>query len=399
MVPDISGIKDMITDEIEACSDQLWAMALDMHENPEVGHEEYRAAALLSGFLEERGFSVQRGLAGMDTSFRARWNCGDGPVVAILAEYDALPGMGHACGHNIIGASAVGAGAVLKQALERAGVEQVGEVQVIGTPAEEGAVDGAGGKVPLVESGAFDRVDCAMMVHPSTGNGSRSTSLAREAMEISYHGKASHAGGSPHQGRNALEAAILTFNAWNALRQHVTDDVRIHGIITEGGSAPNIVPEFSEIRMYVRAADVDYLDEVVERVKNCARGAATATGCTVEFRTTCYRYANLVCNNRLADAYSANFQVLGETIDDSLRAGSGSTDMGNVSQVVPSIHPYVAIAQPGVAGHSVEFRAAAAEEGGRRGMILGAAAMAMTALDCLTDEKLLESIKEEFLNR
>lgn len=396
MTPDMRAVKDMIREEIEDCSDQLWAMALDMHENPEIGHEEFRAAALLSGFLEEKGFSVQQGLAGMDTSFCARWKFGDGPVVAILAEYDALPGMGHACGHNIIGASAVGAGAALKQALERAGIDQVGEVQVIGTPAEEGAVDGAGGKVPLAESGVFDRVDCAMMIHPSTVNGSRSTSLAREAMEISYHGKASHAGASPHQGRNALEAAILTFNACNAMRQHVTDDVRIHGIITEGGKAPNIVPEFSQIRMYVRAADVDYLDEVVERVKNCARGAATATGCTVEFRSTCYRYANLVANNELADAYSANVRDLGETIDDSLRAGSGSTDMGNVSQVVPSIHPYVAIAQPGIAGHSVEFRAAAADEGGRRGMEVGAAAMAMTALDCLTDRGLLRRIQEEF---
>ena len=389
-------IKERIRKEVDCLSEALWDMALEMHRDPEIGHQEHKAATLLADFLCDHGFAVERGVAGMQTSFRASWGDGEGPTVAILAEYDALPGMGHACGHNIIGTAGIGAGVALKRALEASGPGLQGTVLVLGTPAEEGAVDDAGGKVLMVEAGLFDDVDCAMMIHPSTANGSRSTSLAREAMEITYHGKASHAAGSPDKGRNALEAAMLTFNAWNALRQHLTDDVRIHGVITEGGKAPNIVPDFTQVRMYVRASDVDYLDEVVERVKDCARGAALGTGCQVEFRTTANRYANLVSNGALADAYVGNFELLGEKIDNKPRAGGGSTDMGNVSQVVPSIHPYVTIAPSGVAGHSTEFLEAAASEEGRRGMELAAAALAMTALDCLTDPALLRAATEEF---
>lgn len=393
---DERAVKERIRDQVEDLSDALWEVALDLHRNPEIGHREHRSAERLTSFLRGHGFSVESSVAGMETSFRASWSSGEGPTVAILAEYDALPGMGHACGHNIIATAGVGAGVALKRAMEACDCGLEGTLLVLGCPAEEGAVDDAGGKVIMVEEGVFDEVDCAMMIHPSTATGSRGSSLAREAMEITYHGKAAHAAGSPEKGKNALEAAILTFNAWNALRQHLTDDVRIHGVITEGGHAPNIVPDFTQIRMYVRAEDVGYLEEVVERVRDCARGGALVTGCRVEFRRTANRYANMISNATLADAFSANFQSLGEKIDDTPRAGGGSTDMGNVSQAVPSIHPYVAIAPPGVAGHSTEFLEAAASDEGRRGMELGAAALAMTALDCLTDPALRTAIAEEF---
>jgi len=390
----IDEVKKSARCAVESLEDQAWDLALQMHENPEIGFEEKLASERLTEFLQECGFSVTRQIAGMETSFVARHDGGDGPTVAILAEYDALPGMGHACGHNIIGAAAVLAGASVKRAMESEGAP-CGTVLVVGAPAEEGAVDNAGGKVFLAEDDIFDDVDCAMMIHPSTAHRPRGSSLAREALELSYHGKAAHAASGPEHGRNALDAAILSFNAWNALRQHVTDDVRIHGVITEGGSAPNIVPDFAQVRMYVRAEDVDYLDEVVERVKESARGAARGAGCEVQFRQTANRYANLICNDPLAETYAENLSVLGISADHTPRRG-GSTDMGNVSQIVPSIHPYVAIAPEGVAGHSTEFVAASASEEGREGMRLGASALAMTALDCLYDEELLAAVRRDF---
>ncbi len=390
----IDEAKEIVRSAAESLQDRAWQLALAMHENPEIGHEEKFAAEQLTQFLREQEFEVEQGTAGMDTAFLARYSRGDGPTVAIVAEYDALPGMGHACGHNIIGAAAVLAGAAVREAME-SGDGPNGTVLVVGAPAEEGAVDDAGGKVIMADEGVFDEVDCAMMIHPSNAHRSRGFSLAREALEISYHGKAAHAASAPDRGRNALDAAILSFNAWNALRQHVTDDVRIHGVITEGGSAPNIVPDFAQVRMYVRAEDVDYLDEVVERVKEGARGAARGAGCEVEFRQTANRYANLICNDPLADTYAKNLASLGVSVDDTPRRG-GSTDMGDVSQIVPSIHPYVAIAPENVAGHSTEFAAAAASDAGREGMWLGAVSMAMTALECLGDEELLDAVREDF---
>ncbi len=391
-------MKQAVVARVDDSAAVLWDAALDMHAHPELGHQEHRAAALLSDMLEEAGFEVERGVADMQTSFLAQKTFGDGngPRVAILAEYDALPNMGHACGHNIIAASAVGAGMALLPTLDALAEEGfAGTLLVIGTPAEEGAVDDAGGKVLMVEAGIFDDVDCALMIHPSSLNGIGGRSLAREAMEITYHGKSSHAAASPEAGRNALDAAIQTFNGWNALRQHVTDDVRIHGVITEGGHSPNIVPDRAQIRMYARAAEVEYLDYVVERIKDCAEGGARAAGCTAEFRNTGQRYANMKPNLTFAGAYAENVRALGEDIDETLRGG-GSTDMGNVSHAVPSIHPYVAIVPPSVAGHSIEFAAAAASEAGKRGMLLGAKAMAMTVVDCFTDPALREAMKEEF---
>ncbi len=391
-------IKDKIVQIVDEKTEELWEAAVDLHSNPEIGHQEHHAAEVLSGMLESAGFDVTRKVAGMETSFVAekQFGGGEGFTVAVLAEYDALPGMGHACGHNLIGTASIGAALALLPVLDDLVEEGFsGKLLVMGAPAEEGAVDNAGGKVLMVQEGMFENVDCALMVHPSSTNGIGGRSLAREAMEITYHGKSSHAAASPEKGRNALDAAIQTFNGWNALRQHVTEDVRIHGIITEGGQSPNIVPDLARIRMYGRAADVNYLEEIVDRIKDCAEGGARAAGCTVEFRKTANRYSNMKPNLALAGAYAENFRRLGEDIDETLRGG-GSTDMGNVSQEVPSIHPYVAIVPPSVAGHSTEFAEAAGSEPGKRGMLLAAKAMAMTAIDCFIDENLQDEMKAEF---
>jgi amidohydrolase len=349
-----TDFKQQALAQIESHRDRLLELSDRIYSEPELGFQEHRAAQRLSAVLEEAGFRVDRGVAGMATAFVARRGGGPGPRIAILAEYDALPEIGHGCGHNIIGTAAVGAGLALAPLMAALG----GELLVIGCPAEEGAVDNAGGKVVLVEAGWFDNVDAAMMVHPSTRNAVGGTSNARVALELKFHGKNAHAAGAPHEGINALDAAIQSFNGWNALRQHLKPDVRIHGIITRGGVSPNIVPDYAEVRMYVRSRDFTYLKEVEEKVKNCARGAALATGARVEFRYTAKPYYNLVTNRTLASAFADNLSALGLEVSRDDGGSTGSTDMGNVSHVTAAIHPYLAICPPGVAAHSREFAAA-----------------------------------------
>ncbi|MDI6824420.1 MAG: amidohydrolase [Bacillota bacterium] len=311
-----------------------------------------------------------------------------------LAEYDALPGLGHACGHNLIAAVAVGAASAVRRALERFGV--AGTVSVFGTPAEEGAVDGAGGKVYFVEAGLFAEVDAALIAHPSSRNSLGESSTGRVALEIVFHGKAAHAAGAPHEGINALDAAILIFNGWNALRQHLKEEVRIHGIIAEGGVAPNIIPDRARIRMYVRARDPAYLEEVERRVRDCAQGAVLATGARVEFRYTARTYQSVLVNGTLARLYGQNLADLGVTLEGpEARSGGGSTDAGNVSRVVPLIHPYFAICPAGTPGHSVEFARAAASQDAHRAMLTTAKALAMTAWDLFSDPSLVEEARAE----
>lgn len=383
--------KEQIWSSIDGVAERLYEMSDWMYHHPEIGHQEKEAAKLLVGELRRHGFEVTAPFATMETAFKAVYRGGDGPTVAILAEYDALPGLGHGCGHNIIGCSAIGAAIGLKEGWP----ELPGTLIVYGAPAEEGAVDNAGGKVILVENGAFQGVDAAMMVHPSGRHALGGTSNAREAMEITFKGKPAHAAGAPHEGINALDAAIQTFNGFNALRQHVKPDVRIHGIIKEGGVAPNIVPERAVIRMYVRAADATYLTEVVEKVKNCARAGALATGATVEFRQTANTYKNMINNRTLSGVFKQNMEALGQKI---LPAGSGagSTDMANVSHQIPAIHPYVGIASHKIVGHSQEMALATITEEGHQGLLLGAKALAATAADLFAEPELMAKIKKEF---
>jgi len=389
------ALKQKAIENVDAVKDKLISISDQMYKEPEIGLQEFKSSKLLVDLLKDNGFQVETGLCDMPTSFRAvkRGKPG-GPTVAILAEYDALPEIGHGCGHNIIGTSAAGAGVALSKIMD----ELTGTLIILGSPAEEGAVDNAGGKVALVEGGVFKDVDVAMMFHPSQKDVVLSTSNARVAMEISFYGKTAHAAGAPHEGINALDAAILTFNNWNALRQHVKEDVRIHGIITKGGVSPNIIPDYAEIRMYVRAKDMNYLKEVEEKVRKCAEGAATATGAKVKFRYTARTYANMVTNVTLAQAFAKNLEFLGRKVQQpEAKAGGGSTDMGNVSQVVPSIHPYIAICEPGTAtGHSREFAKATISEMGHKALLDGAKALAMTAIDVFTSPELFGQIKKEF---
>jgi amidohydrolase len=390
---DVEALKGRVLKEVDRWQEALIRMADAIHANPEIAFKEFESAALLSGTLEEHGFEVERGVAGLETAFVATLPGREGgPTVAFLAEYDALPELGHACGHNLIGTSAVGAALATQAVMD----ELAGTIQVIGTPAEEGG----GGKVIMVEAGVFADVDAAMMVHPSTYNVTRRPSKTSHRIGIEFFGKPAHSSGSPDLGINALDAVIQTFNGINAVRQHLRDEARIHGIITDGGRATNIVPDYAAASFGVRAAALPYALEVLERVRDCARAGALATGARVEFDEPTYYYDAMLPNPVLADLVEANMTAIGIEARPPLpNERMGSSDMGNVSQVVPALHPYIAICPEDVAGHSVEFREASASPAGHQGMLQAAKVMAMTAVDLLAVPENLAEVKRAFRQR
>jgi amidohydrolase len=367
--------------------------------HPELGSEEYEASRLLAEELERNGFAVERGILGMDTAFQARYRGGaGGPKIAFLAEYDALPGIGHACGHNIIGTAAVGAGIALREPLKFL----PGEVSVIGSPAEEGHGPSAGAKRIMVEAGIFNDVDVAMMIHPTSGKTTVSERfLAITGINIEFRGRAAHAAAFPHLGVNALNAAVLTFIAIHSNRQQLRRDANavIHGIITEGGLASNIIPDRSVLQFGVRSSDDNYITELVRMVENCARGAAMATGCEVKVEVR-PGLRSSIRNEPLERLFAEIFQELGEEIEDpsitATRPPGGSTDFSEVTQVVPSIHPMVSIAPEGVALHSREFAEATLTDLGHRGLEIGAKALALAGLEILSTPELLSQIKNYF---
>lgn len=384
----IAELKTSVIKEVEAQHDQLCDLSLKIHSTPELGFQEVKASSWLTQYLEKRGFSIKRGICGLPTAFSGSYGQGK-PVIALLSEYDALPKLGHACGHNLIAGSAVGGAAASKPAIDRFG----GSILVIGTPAEELF----GGKAIMVEQGAFNNVDIAMMVHPGVHDAVITQALACISLDIEFFGKAAHASAQPESGINALEAMLQSFTAINSLRQHIKDKARIHGIITDGGEAANIVPAHSAGSFIVRAEDDAYLDELKEKVLNCFVGAATATGARLEYRWGKVRYAPLKNNLALARLFRQNMQSLGRRVllSDPSKA-FGSTDMGNVSQRVPAIHPNVAIAPKEVLAHSPEFAAAAASEAGIKGMLDSAKALAMTVADLVANPEIVARIKQEF---
>jgi amidohydrolase len=388
----ISDLKLRVTEAVDRLRDELASLSLEIHRNPELAFEEHKAASLLTSFLEKEGFEVERNVAGMETDFRATFVSGEGgPTVAILAEYDALPEVGHACGHNIIGTSAVGAGAALKRALEGSGVP--GRVLVLGTPAEEGG----GGKVIMVEKGIFEGVDAALMIHPTSGvSRIGGKSLATHSFVIDYYGKPAHAAGSPTEGINALDAVNIFFHAVACLRQHVPDDVRMHGMITKGGDAVNIIPEHTQVRYLARSFSMQTLARLVDRIKDCAEAGAIATGCRVEIEDKS-GYKTRIPNQPISDAFLANLRALGEEVTDEIFPSGGSTDFGDVSLAVPACNAYIGIAPKGVAGHSREFCEASKSEKGNEGLIVSAKSLAHTALDLMLDKSLLGRAREEFL--
>jgi len=380
-------LKLKVKDSVELQRQQLTQLSLNIHDNPELGFEEEKAATWLTSYLEENGFNVERGIAGLTTAFRATYGQGS-PRIALLAEYDALPKMGHGCGHNIIATSAVGAAVASKSIIDQLG----GRVVVLGTPGEEVF----GGKIDMVKAGAFEEIDVAMIVHPDVRNMVTIQALACSSLEVEFFGQPAHAAAQPYKGINALETMILAFTSINSLRQHIRSEARIHGIITDGGEAPNIVPAHSAAVFLIRAPDNEYLAELKDKVLNCFTGASVANGARLEYRWRDRSYAPMKNNATLAGLFKQNLESLGRHVEDfEPRFGFGSTDMGNVSQVVPSIHPTIAIASPEVFIHTPEFASAAASETGHEGLMDAAKAMAMTVADIL-QPGMLDKIKQEF---
>lgn len=363
-----------------------------IHANPELFFKEFKASAWLTEALEKAGFEVKPGVAGMETAFRADWRgsgaTGPVPTVAILGEYDALPDVGHGCGHNIIGTAAVGAAIVLKEAYP----ELPGGLVVMGCPAEE---DG-GGKIIMLKAGLFDDVDAALMVHPATGDSKiGGASLATTTLTINFKGKPSHAAGSPQLGINALDAVVQTYVNVSALRQHVTPDVRIHCLITKGGSVINIVPEEAEIQYLLRAGTREGVRGVVERVKECAEGAARATRATVSF-TEEEGYDARKTNRAIGDVFRDHLVRLGEPMLPDPEPSGGSTDFADVSQKVPAANAYPSIGPKGTPGHSRELAAFAASAAGDAALMKSVKAMAATALDIVINPDVLARAKREF---
>jgi len=384
---EIEKLKLKVKDSVELQRQQLIQLSLNIHDNPELGFEEEKASAWLTGYLEDSGFHVERGIAGLATAFRATYGQGS-PRIALLAEYDALPKMGHGCGHNIIAASTLGAAVASKSIIDQSG----GSVVVLGTPGEEVF----GGKIDMVKAGAFKEIDVAMIVHPDVRNMVSIQALSCSSLEVEFFGRPAHAAAQPYRGINALEAMILAFTSINSLRQHIRSEARIHGIITDGGEAPNIVPAHSAAVFLIRAPDNEYLAELKDKVLNCFTGVSVASGARLEYRWRDRTYAPMKNNATLAQLFSQNLESLGrhvEAFDPSF--GFGSTDMGNVSQVVPSIHPTIAIASAEVFIHTQEFASAAASEAGHEGLMDAAKAMAMTVADIL-QPGMLDKIKQEF---
>ncbi len=380
----VQALKDQVVARVEEGRKRWIEIADAIHANPEIGFKEFQAVALLIEPLREHGFAVEEGVAGLETAFVAEYRGRKaGPVVGLMAEYDALLDQGHACGHNLMGTASVAAAIAVAPLLD----QLPGTVQVIGTPAEEGG----GGKIIMVEAGAFDHLDAALIFHPSNVNMSRRTALACFDLTMEFYGQAAHAAGSPDKGINALDACVLTYNNISALRQQLTDDVRIHGVITNGGGAVNVIPDYTAATFLVRAEEKKHALEVLEQVEACARAGALAAGARVELTRGDQYYANMIPNTVLADLFDANLEALGRPVEfPSPKERMGSTDMGNVSQVVPSLHPYVKIAPGTVSGHTLEFRAAAASPEGHAGMMDAAKALAMTAVDLIGRPELVE---------
>ncbi|WP_347319354.1 M20 family metallopeptidase [Rossellomorea sp. RS05] len=391
----VDTLRDQIIANLEENKEKYIEISHSIHDRPEIGNEEFFASKTHAELLESEGFTVERGVAGHETALLARRKSDKpGPAIAFLAEYDALPGLGHACGHNIIGTTSVSAAITLSKVIDETG----GEVVVFGTPAEEGGPNGSA-KGSFVKHGLLEGIDAALMVHPANSTRITSNSLAVDPLDFEYIGKPAHAAGSPHHGINALDAVIGLFNGINALRQHVTDDVRIHGIITHGGDAPNIVPEYAKARFFIRAATRKTCSEVTARVKAIAEGSALATGAKLNVIAFQNEVDNLVLNRAYDTVFKEELERLGEYVSTEERNGLGSTDAGNISQVVPTIHPYIQIGPESLVAHTDEFREAAKSPKGDEALILGAKGLALTALRLVTDSDVLAEIKEEFTRR
>ncbi len=386
----LERLKSDVLAAIDALAPELVSASRAIHAHPELAFEEVRASRLLTEVAQKAGVEAKLGVFGLETAICAEIGAAS-PTVALLSEYDALPGIGHACGHNIIATTALGAAL----GLASLGARLPGRVRWLGTPAEERG----GGKEIMARNGAFEGVDAALMVHPSGVNLATMPCIAIAELEVRYRGVAAHSSAMPERGVNALDALVIAYQAIAALRQHIRPTERLHGIITDGGQAPNIVPERAAGCFYVRAANAPQLAELKPRVEGCFRAGAEATGASLELVWGDVDYLDLNTSWPLARSYQANAEALGLQFFpyEKLPPGvQGSTDMGNVSHRVPSIHPMIAVSPPHVTIHNAEFTKYSGSESGDRAVLDGAKALAMTALDFFCDAELRAEVARAF---
>ncbi|MEQ1872356.1 MAG: M20 family metallopeptidase [Ilumatobacteraceae bacterium] len=393
MTTNIEALKEAVCSRVDELADQLVDASHQIHAHPELNFEEVFAHGVLTDMLERNGVKPTRHAYGLETAFDAKVGT-TGPTIAVLCEYDALPGIGHACGHNVIGTAGLGAGLAAAFVAEQAG----GRVRIMGTPAEEGGA----GKVHMARAGAFDDVAAAMMVHPADADLFSMDTIAIQELIVAFEGKAAHAAAAPWEGRNALDAAVLGYMNVAAMRQHIRPNERLHGIFTKAGDKPNIVPSETEMDWYVRSGTISSLQPLKERVVTCLESAATACGCTMTHKWDDITCADMIDNGPMVQAYTANAGRLGRTVVDPITSGRhvvGSTDMGNVSYLVPSIHPMIKVAADGVPIHTVDFARAAGGPDGDRAVIDGAKAMAMTVIDLWCSPGVLAQAQAAFETR
>ncbi|TJX33472.1 M20 family metallopeptidase [Staphylococcus haemolyticus] len=382
--------KQGILDYIENNKYDYVEISHRIHERPELGNEEIFASRTLIDKLKENDFDIETDIAGHATGFIATYDSGqEGLVIGYLAEYDALPGLGHACGHNIIGTASVLAGSALKQVIDRIG----GKVVVLGCPAEEGGENGSA-KASYVKAGIIDDIDIALMIHPGNATYPTIDTLAVDVLDIKFYGKSAHASENADEALNALDAMISYFNGVAQLRQHIKKSQRVHGVILDGGKAANIIPDFTHARFYTRATTRKELDILTEKVNQIARGAAIQTGCDYEFGPIQNGVNEFIKTPKLDELFEKYALEVGEDVshDD---FGFGSTDTGNVSHIVPTIHPHVKIGSRNLVGHTHRFREAAASVHGDQALIHGAKIIALMGLELIENKGMFDEIVQQ----
>jgi len=382
--------KNTIKNTVNELTPELIELSEYIYHHPELGHEEVLSSQAHVDLLKKHGFEVEYPYLNIDTAFKAVYDSGkEGPTIAFLSEYDALPGIGHGCGHNLLGATETGAGIILSQLLGQIG----GKVIVFGTPAEETNGD----KVDMAEAGVFSEVDVALGTHPSDHYFESGTSMAMHAVQFEFFGKTAHAAAAPFRGKNALDACINTFNNINALRQQIQPSARVHGVIKEGGEAANVIPDYARAEFYVRAEELPYLNELRDKVIRCAQAGADASGCEMKWNYYEKTYKNLITNQTLSETFNANMEELGIEMISEEEKTSGSMDMGDVSQVVPTINPYYEITNGEIiSAHTTDFRDCTLTDEAYEAMKNTIVALNMTAIEVITNESLLVEIKKEF---
>ncbi len=378
-------MKEKILLKIESIREEIIDLSMDIYNNPEVAMEEYESSKKLGNFLREKGFEVEENLEGMKTAFKGTIKNGDGPKIALCAEYDALP-YGHACGHHLIGATSIAAGIGIAEALKKYN----GEISIIGTPAEEIGE----GKPYLIEKGVFDNYDLAMMVHPFADTCIEPMVTTIGGYDFTFIGKTSHAGAKPYEGINALDAVVCFYNNISVLRQQLKDGTRIHGIILEGGDVVNSIPDRCKMRYEIRSTETDYYNEVAEKVINCGKAAALATGCKLEYNKFERVCLGLKRNKTLAEIFKRKMNEFG-IVDNQKQLCGGSTDMGDVSHVIPSLHPMIKFVENNEDVHTKEFLTSSIKPYAFNMLINSAKTLAMTALEILKNPQLVDTMKDE----